>query len=472
MAIGNAITFVLKLKGAAAFAGEAKKASDGLTGIQKATSIGKKVVGGAAAFIAARKTIGFLDQGIKNAQKAKQEWAVLNKQISNTGRNLDDVKGVTSEIWGKSNFGGSELRALAGQTTKFTNVRGAQFDDLMRMSADFAVSQKKDLGSAGHMLGKALNDPVRGIAQLRRAGVSFTAQQEKQIKAMAETGDMAGAQKVMLDELYKAHGGAAEAAMTPADRLRKQLAKLQTDLGARLLPVVETVTRKVGDFVAWFNRGGPQVRVFIGVLGALATAFGVYKVIQTATKMMAAFNVVLSMNPVGIVIVAVAALTAGLITAYKRSETFRNVVRSAMGGARAAVQWVINKVQALINKLQVAWDKAKEVIEYVQARIPGTEANAERKAAAQAGLEDLLGRSSPFVGRARGGRVQPWERITLVGEQGPELVSLPTGSVVHPNGTGPSMGDRIVELVNVFQIDGRELARQVRRVNLQETARA
>ena len=50
-----------------------------------------------------------------------------------------------------------------------------------------------------------------------------------------------------------------------------------------------------------------------------------------------ALNAVMSANPIAIVVLAVAALIAGIVLAYKNSETFRNVVQAAWDGIKAAV---------------------------------------------------------------------------------------------------------------------------------------
>ena len=52
-----------------------------------------------------------------------------------------------------------------------------------------------------------------------------------------------------------------------------------------------------------------------------------------------------------------------------------------------------------------------------------------------------------LIGRQAGGIVN--ERVTLVGEAGPELVSLPTGSRVHTNNQSKEMMSKIVNNVNV-----------------------
>lgn len=74
-----------------------------------------------------------------------------------------------------------------------------------------------------------------------------------------------------------------------------------------------------------------------------------------------ALNAALSANPVGIVVVAVAALVAGLVLAYNKSETFRNIVNTAMGAARTAVGWVVDKVSDVADKVENVTDKVPSI---------------------------------------------------------------------------------------------------------------
>lgn len=48
-------------------------------------------------------------------------------------------------------------------------------------------------------------------------------------------------------------------------------------------------------------------------------------------------NAALNANPIGLIVIAIAALVAGVILAYKHSETFRNIVQAAWNGIKAAV---------------------------------------------------------------------------------------------------------------------------------------
>ncbi len=60
-------------------------------------------------------------------------------------------------------------------------------------------------------LGKALEDPVEGVTALKRVGVTFSSSQRDMIAAMVETGDVAGAQILILKTLEQQVGGAGEA---------------------------------------------------------------------------------------------------------------------------------------------------------------------------------------------------------------------------------------------------------------------
>lgn len=65
----------------------------------------------------------------------------------------------------------------------------------------------------------------------------------------------------------------------------------------------------------------------------------------------AALNTVLSANPIGLVVAALAALAAGLVTAYKTSSTFRSAVDSAFSAIQKTASNVIGSVVDWINEL-------------------------------------------------------------------------------------------------------------------------
>jgi hypothetical protein len=102
----------------------------------------------------------------------------------------------------------------------FTKIGEETFPAATDAVVNLAIAMAKgdvanaDFKGSALQIGKALNDPVKGITALRRAGIQFTAQQEDQIKTLVKSGDVLGAQRVILAELETQFGKAGEAAGT------------------------------------------------------------------------------------------------------------------------------------------------------------------------------------------------------------------------------------------------------------------
>lgn len=105
----------------------------------------------------------------------------------------------------------------------FTRIHKDVFPQALEAVLDMSTAFDQDLKTSAIQLGKALNDPIQGIAALSRVGVQFTQQQQDTIKYLAETGQVAEAQKVILKELNTEMGGSARAA---ADTLSGSLHQL------------------------------------------------------------------------------------------------------------------------------------------------------------------------------------------------------------------------------------------------------
>lgn len=84
----------------------------------------------------------------------------------------------------------------------------------------------------------------------------------------------------------------------------------------------------------------------------------------TASKAQAAaqwaLNAAMSANPILLVVLAVAALVAGIVIAYKRSERFRAIVQAVGRAGAQAIGWIVDKVGVLVgwvrDRLPPAWE--------------------------------------------------------------------------------------------------------------------
>ncbi len=135
----------------------------------------------------------------------------------------------------------------------FTKINKKAFEPALLASLNLSKAMGQDLQSSIVQVGKALNDPIRGITALRRVGVSFTKDQEKQIKALVKSGKLYEAQQVILHELGVEFGGVFEAGgKTTAGQFASigdAVEDLQKALATALLPAVSKVARALDKFL-------------------------------------------------------------------------------------------------------------------------------------------------------------------------------------------------------------------------------
>ncbi|AZU97858.1 coil containing protein [Vibrio phage LP.2] len=100
-----------------------------------------------------------------------------------------------------------EVQKAQAQLLTFNRVAGETFTRTIRLSQDLAETGFGSITSAAVQLGKALQDPEKGLSSLTRIGVSFTAEQESLIKSLTESNRLLEAQVIILDAIESNAGG-------------------------------------------------------------------------------------------------------------------------------------------------------------------------------------------------------------------------------------------------------------------------
>ncbi len=90
-----------------------------------------------------------------------------------------------------------------------------------------------------------------------------------------------------------------------------------------------------------------------------ASTVAMTAVTKTAAAGQWLLNAALSANPIGLIVIAVAAFVAGLVLAYNKSETFRNIVDAAMSKVKVAIDVVSDAVGVVVEWFQ---DKAAPAV--------------------------------------------------------------------------------------------------------------
>jgi phage-related minor tail protein len=153
----------------------------------------------------------------KGLYDAAAESARISRLTESTIKSTGGAANITAKQVGDlataiSNKTGADDEAIqSGENLllTFTNVRNEVgkgndiFNQATQLALDMSTALGTDMSSASMQLGKALNDPIKGITALSRAGVSFTAEQKDQIKTLVESGNTMDAQKIILSELAR-----------------------------------------------------------------------------------------------------------------------------------------------------------------------------------------------------------------------------------------------------------------------------
>lgn len=168
------------------------------------------------------------------------------------------------------------LTKVTANLLTFGNVAGEVFDRAQQSAIDMAQRMGSDPQAAAVMLGKALNDPIKGITALTRVGVQFTEAQKEQIKAFMKTGEVAKAQGIILSEVERQFAGAAKAAAdtTPWRQAMVAINQAGDAFGEAILPIIPPITDAIVSVAQAFANLSPTMQNVILVAAGVAAAFG------------------------------------------------------------------------------------------------------------------------------------------------------------------------------------------------------
>lgn len=169
------------------------------------------------AVLAGGVAVGGLALGLKAAiteaekfeQIQRRTEAVLKATGFAAGLTAKDIRGLADELDNTTLADPADIEQASQMLLTFRSVAGDTFKEAIKLSVDLSEVGFGSVSSSAVQMGKALEDPVQGMAALRRVGVSFTETQKDQIKNFQETGQLLEAQKVILKAVADQVGGAA-----------------------------------------------------------------------------------------------------------------------------------------------------------------------------------------------------------------------------------------------------------------------
>jgi hypothetical protein len=335
------------------------------------------------AAIPAALAVGALAAAGKQALAAGEEVNSANNRILqiNTAMGLfgKETEDVTKRIVKLAEAQGTEL-GISNLTIKATQAKLLTFKNLAKSAKtvggafDRANKAALDMAAAGFgsaegnavQLGKALENPIKGIAALAKSGVTFTEQEKEKIKTLVESNKMLEAQDMVLKAIEAQVGGTAKATADDTKRMQEGFAQFQQSLGLGLLPILEAVTPVLLGMANWAKENPGTFKVLAAAIGAIAISI-------------LAINAAMALNPISAIAIGVVALVAGVVLAYKRFETFRNIVDTVFAGIKIGFGFVVDYLQfvagiykGIFNGIAKAWNSTIGKLSFdVPSWVPG-----------------------------------------------------------------------------------------------------
>tara|TARA_R110000868_G_scaffold369682_3_gene633068 strand:- start:493 stop:3780 length:3288 start_codon:yes stop_codon:yes gene_type:complete len=308
-------------------------------------------------------------QGVQ-ANAVAQVDAALASMGQTAGFTSEQLQSMASGLQGTSLFGDEDILGRVTSTMlTFGNVTGEVFVGAQQAALDMSAALGQDLQSSAIMLGKALNDPVKGLSALSRVGVSFSEQQKATIKTMVELGDVSGAQEKILEALRQQYAGQAQALRDlPSGQIKAAMMDIgdaMEQVGAIVLPVAADIAARVSDMALAFQGLSPETKRFVVIGGAVAASLG--PALLALGGMAAAASALLPVvvaiaSPIGLMVGGFAALAAGAVYvgvklkgAMERVGGFGTALALAKDVASEAFARIGDAGQILQNRMAEIW---------------------------------------------------------------------------------------------------------------------
>jgi hypothetical protein len=318
---------------------------------------------------------GFLVNAAKGAEEARQANQKLGNVLDSMGypEATERVSAYAESLEKSIAVDADVIKATQtklatfGQLTKSVDVAGGAFDRATLAALDLAAAGFGSAEGNAVQLGKALEDPIKGIASLAKSGVTFTEQEKEKIQTLVESGKILDAQNMILAAVEKQVGGTAAASASSFDKMKFSLAGISDTFGELVLPHIDKFSKtlqKASDFVQKNQKlVGILVITFAGLAAsviAVNAAMKVYKaglaVVKAAqaawagatkafTAIQAAFNAVMALNPIFLIAIAIAGVIAILLILQREFGIFDGVIRvvgEAFGSIWAAIKTVFD----------------------------------------------------------------------------------------------------------------------------------
>jgi phage-related protein len=176
---------------------------------------------------------------LENIVESMGNFGGASKEVTDR---LVDQAAATARLTGVDRNLIKESQALLltfDSVNKTAGEAGGIFDRASKAALDLAAAGFGSATGNATQLGKALEDPIKGLTALTRSGVTFTDAEKDKIRVLVESGRVTEAQGLILEAIEKQVGGTAEATANASAKIRESFSQVVEKVALALGPTFE-----------------------------------------------------------------------------------------------------------------------------------------------------------------------------------------------------------------------------------------
>jgi len=378
----NIVDYVLNLKGN--LAGGLSQATSQATQLESTLGAVKGIASAIGLSFAAYQGFAFVKEGVEKFHELEQVTAKVEANLTATGEkagmSMEDLKTMAKDLSSKIQASRVDITDMQSQLLTFPSITKDVFNQSMGLVADIAKQTGHELKETAIMYGKALADPTEGLQKMQRYGVILSEQEKTRIKQIQASGDLIGAQKFMMDAIaHSGYAGVAEAMFNadPIARFNKLMGSAKLAIGEYVMGIIKDVMPALESFAGGVKDIVGFMKEHSTIIGTVLTLYATYKGIMiglialeklnvfwkglsvTASELLLgwdmaratglgvltsaqwALNLAMNANPIGLIVIGVAALITGIIALVRHFGSFGNAMKQMWEITKSVVYNVV-----------------------------------------------------------------------------------------------------------------------------------
>lgn len=300
------------------------------------------------------------------SQSEKKLETVMRQRTGASDEQINSIKQLAAQQQ-KLGIIGDEVQLSGAQQLATFIKQKSSIDTLLPAMNNLLAQQsginatENDAVNIGNLMGKVMQGQT---AALTRVGITFTEAQEKVLKYGTEQQRAAMLAQVITDNV----GNMNEAlAGTPEGKLkqfsntvgdmRERIGALWVHIQSELLPIVEKVMNKVQSFLVWLEEHKTAITALAIGIATVVTMIKGWVIVQGI------LNTVMSLNPIGMIVIAIAALVTAIIYVCSKITGWGNLWKGVVGFMKYTFYAYVDSVKlyfaTLVNGIMIGLDKIK-----------------------------------------------------------------------------------------------------------------